>query len=491
MAAAERYDCEFVLALSEIHEAWNCMEIDFYPYGRHRYWERDDENKWHEGGRGPDAYELIDFIDGSIKLTHWITPSGKKTTSMATDVCDHEVCASTPTKELEAYASEYEGFTGNAGNTMDLWYRRAALILWPYMSAFAVRAEASPAWATTTLRGLLRSGAMEEARGKASSLLRSWHFTAPRENSSSFFEQTLEVADGVADPELAASLLYPFRVEALSKGLAAAWVALARRYGKDWMRTLIAGWASRRRYNDQEMLTWLGSFPRLCAALRKNDEVLGKKCAELLWEDCWAWLQEKITEEVALRSPSQRDEAMRELVKPLFGILESTEVIGALTQRDEVVIFLCDDENEPLVPSLVQMLRVAAKTSAGKQRGDFPSFDAIRIYCIERLEEYLDSEARAADDWSIESPGNCSCDLCATLSEFLSDPREQQLEWPLAKLKRQHIHQHIDTHELLVHHVTRRSGRPFTLVLTKMEELFEHEASKRRSWNDDLEWLTA
>ena len=32
---------------------------------------------------------------------------------------------------LTPYASEYEGYMGNYGNTMDRWYRRAALVVWP------------------------------------------------------------------------------------------------------------------------------------------------------------------------------------------------------------------------------------------------------------------------------------------------------------------------------------------------------------------------
>ena len=35
-------------------------------------------------------------------------------------------------------------------------------------------------------------------------------------------------------------------------------------------------------------------------------------------------------------------------------------------------------------------------------------------------------------------------------------------------------------------HETRRSGRPYTLILSKTEELFEREARERRSWQSDL-----
>ncbi len=38
-------------------------------------------------------------------------------------------CASTPTGDLKPYESEYEGYMGNWGTTLDRWYRRAAVVV--------------------------------------------------------------------------------------------------------------------------------------------------------------------------------------------------------------------------------------------------------------------------------------------------------------------------------------------------------------------------
>jgi len=53
-----------------------------------------------------------------------------------------------------------------------------------------------------------------------------------------------------------------------------------------------------------------------------------------------------------------------------------------------------------------------------------------------------------------------------------------------------HIHQILDAHGLPMTHTTRRAGRPFTLVLTKTDALFEREESERELWERDLRWLT-
>jgi hypothetical protein len=56
---------------------------------------------------------------------------------------------------------------------------------------------------------------------------------------------------------------------------------------------------------------------------------------------------------------------------------------------------------------------------------------------------------------------------------------------------RQHVHSRIDAAELPVSHVTRRQGRPYTLVLNKTDALFAREQMARARDQADLEWLAA
>jgi len=87
--------------------------------------------------------------------------------------------------------------------------------------------------------------------------------------------------------------------------------------------------------------------------------------------------------------------------------------------------------------------------------------------------------------------GGCACELCRTLRTFLDDTSRRTLEWPLAKERRRHVHARIDAAELPVTHVTRRQGRPYTLVLNKTEALFAGEQLARKRDEADLEWLVA
>ncbi|MCH7664909.1 MAG: 2OG-Fe(II) oxygenase [Acidobacteria bacterium] len=252
-AAATGCGCEVVLALTEIREAWSCIEPgwDNHRYGRHRSWRRDEDDEWRDDDPpddDPDAYELTDLIDRSIMLTRWIDSAASKAVPIDTSVSDEEVCSTIPSSDLEAYASQYEGYMGNYGNTMDRWYRRAAIVLWPLHRAFAVRAEASPAWALDELRRHLRSGQLSEAQDKTTSLLPIWPRLAPHEGRRGFFDQALQIALGLEAKALATSLLEPFRVEELTPRRAPDLVKLASRYGEDWLRSLLSAWAPRNRW---------------------------------------------------------------------------------------------------------------------------------------------------------------------------------------------------------------------------------------------------
>ena len=81
------------------------------------------------------------------------------------------------------------------------------------------------------------------------------------------------------------------------------------------------------------------------------------------------------------------------------------------------------------------------------------------------------------------------CEVLRAADDAAGTLAAQLLEWPLAQQLRRHVHDRIDAHELPVRHETRRSGRPFTLVLEKTRALFEREAAARRSWQADRDWL--
>jgi hypothetical protein len=132
----------------------------------------------------------------------------------------------------------------------------------------------------------------------------------------------------------------------------------------------------------------------------------------------------------------------------------------------------------------------ALRAGTGQPGNAEAVFGALAADCAAWLRSRLARPQRAADDWSVElAAGGCACELCTTLREFLAARDRRTLEWPLAKDRRQHVHSRIDAAELPVSHLTRRQGRPYTLVLDKTGELFTAATKARSRDQADLDWL--
>jgi len=221
----------------------------------------------------------------------------------------------------------------------------------------------------------------------------------------------------------------------------------------------------------------MASLPSLSLALR--DASAGTSAAQLLLRDSWTWARQATDRAFELSSPSHREQLLSELSRPLAAILESASLIDAADVRDEAIAALCRQDQPVGCAIAVLRSTVASRSSAA-------GLDAIASHCSGTLMARLALPARASDDWSIQLPTGCDCELCGNLRAFLQDPARTRLEWPLAKDRRRHVHARIDTAELPVDHHTRRVGRPYTLILTKTDALFKREAQDRGREERDL-----
>jgi hypothetical protein len=155
--------------------------------------------------------------------------------------------------------------------------------------------------------------------------------------------------------------------------------------------------------------------------------------------------------------------------------------------RDEIVAAL-RGHGDNVLGCLIPALRSATTLPTATRR--VAGLDLVARDCTRRLGAIIARPLRDGDDWSIGWSG-CGCDLCGTLGTFLGSRSRHTFEWPLATDGRRHVHTRIDSAGLPVRHQTRRKGRPYTLVLTKTEELFAREKDARQQAVSDLAWLTS
>jgi predicted 2-oxoglutarate/Fe(II)-dependent dioxygenase YbiX len=498
-SAAGKAGCEALLALAAIkltHSAFPAGEGYEYRGWDDGYGEDDDEYPGDESG-GDGEYDVQDLIDSEVTITHWTGPDGDRLEETALYVNGNEVCASTPTGDLKPYSSEYEGYMGNYGNTLDRWYHRAAVIVWPSDRAFANRAETSPAWALDELAAMASGDDASGAQAAATTLASFWDGAVrarAADGAAGLVGKALRAASDVADAETAAMLLGPFRVENLTAAHVSAFGKIACRYGQEWTGRLLQTWFG----GDQpawgygaglDRPQWVvDQLPGLCAGLHATGTA-GTVAAQRLLDLAWEWTSKQIAAGLALPSPSYRDKQLIDLGKPLAAVLAATTAIEAVSTRDTASRYV--RKLEDAVTALEISALRAAKRHQDRMRGD-AGFEELAADCVARLRVRLAGPQRAPGDWSIElAAGGCTCDLCDTLRAFLSDRSRRIFEWPLAQQRRQHVHSRIDAAELPVSHLTRRQGRPYTLVLSKTDALFAREQAARTRDISDLEWLEA
>jgi hypothetical protein len=478
-AAADKAECDIALSLAEIQETWDCFETDWrggrYGGRRHNRWESwDDDSDWDEP-ESADDYELGDLLDATMSIDSAIDVADRNAEPLAGHVEDGESCWSTPTGDLTPYNFEYEGYQGNYGNTIDRWYRRAAVVLWPRSRAFTVHSQASASWALDELDRLLKNGELGEAQSQCGTLAPFWVVVARDDQTRGSFKKALRVARLLNESALATTLLAPWRMEAVSHVDARAVAALVETYGEEWAAGLIHRWSAHDRWMmagaGEARRGWIASLPRISGALVQYGDS-GLVAARLMLRYAWSWLSEAISHGLAVGAPSRRAEVLHELGRPIAAVLRSCLLVDAHDLSSDILEVLSQD-TEDLVGCQMAMLRDLVQQDPAVNDGAMP----IARHCVSQLQAIVALPERRTGDWSIALPAGCACELCERLSRWLGNNR------------RAHIHSRIDSAELPVRHLTRRVGRPYSLLLTKTDKLFELERERRSSAKADFTWL--
>lgn len=522
---ARRLDCEIFLALADVHETWSC-EDDYSDRGYpdrwgDRYDVDDDSDDDVDSGDGESGdYELIELICSDIELRHWVAPGDRKGEAISIAVDDRELCYTKPSIDCKPFESEHEGYTGNAGNTVDHWYHRAAIALWPRERNFVIQAKVSARWAVDEIIRTLASDDRGQALDQVQRMLPFWLQAVgklQRQDRPALLAATLQLAITLDEAEPTVALLTPFRLVDLSPGAAPHLAEVLERRGIDGCLAVLQSWMADPKFHESTdaMLEWLSAaLPAVCRALcvretptgttANGPATEGERLAGALLENRWTWLYRHI--EALRRQTDPKDTAtgLSCLGGPLLAILESCGIAQQPALRGSLLAVLTGHADIHPLHLPLAVLKAARLQAAGARPATSPPDTAdpdrcnaardpglatVRQHLVQELTARLARTARAEDDWSIRTPIRCTCELCETLTRFLLDPREIRLEWPLAEQRRRHVHGIIDSCGLAVRHATRRTGSPYTLVLEKTRAVFERDVADRRFWANELAWL--
>ena len=479
--AAEQAGCIAHLALLTL---WQLGDVDHdyadYSYRRRRrYGSRYSDDHDDDPGR---EYEMGEIIDTSLTASHWSDRHGNAHQLGEIRVNDDEVVSGDALDDGEPSDEDFEDYTGNAGMTLERWYHRAAIVIWPRDQHFAVLCGAGTEAAVGGLEAMVKalrrgSKAQREAKRRdclqfAGAIIDGWKSPGTQwfGDSDDKFDRSLfsKLLRRLDDPGLMRRFLSEIVPSGGSAELHRDFAKLCRRHG---LRAFEAELAQALDAASQATLLRNAKLLHLLCCQPDHDKSDAAVCTRLCKSAVLA------LERFDAQPPKNTWESRKlDRTALLVTLVSAMLEIGARRPlRNMIDHALADQEHYDLTDThLAAIFKLAPRLGTLSLSG---KADRAIVHwlsaCRRELKRRTTRAPQAPADWRRDAELSCKCADCRVLGRFLADPDERECRMPLNKNRRGHLHRIIETNRCDVTHVTERRGRPFTLVCTKTTASYE------------------
>lgn len=427
------------LALVEIHESWTA--------------EGDEDDP-----------EPDDLIDESTTLSYWLDANDHKLPYGTYSLSKDKICWTKDREDFEPYETEYEGYMGNYGNTVDYWYRRAAVVLWPaadqVVMDFRLNYEAA-------LKDFLKLGDVPGNEQKVLTILkkvgRDLYGRSHRPDTSAF-KDFARIAAYIKDQDVAKSILTEFSLGVFEGEGIDAFVKLQNLYGVSWGLELIEIWKSK-------------TDPWRSRSVETNfDQVIRKLQTAGADQQVMVWLlTNKIEDTIETHkrkfyeSPVEIKKATPRRLSLLKEVMNACDRLQEEKVTQKLISYVLSHTELYPEYELAQMM-IQAKPIMDKTQS---CYFLLRDHVTKGIQQELKQGVRDPNDWSIPVRLTCSCDLCKTTTAFLKSTTESTNIWPIVAADREHVMQILSRHGLPVTLSVEKKGSPHKLVMVKSSQLYQ------------------
>lgn len=473
VAAAEKAECLVHLSQVQRHlQQW----ADDGSFGRD-YGYRND--------RPPrNKIEIGETYEDELSGIEWTDTRGKKQPwgSIPFDLAG--IVSSTPLEDWKPTSEEFEGYTGNAGNTLDRWYHRSAVVIWRRDHHFEVIAssgafESIPLFCSIVAKlAKTPRNRAEDARRDcvrfAQAIIAQWPrrsfgygFVESREESpvGEFPKHLLKLHDR----DTVAMFLSQMAERDQSLPLKSFVVAACREFGGNaFARELKQLLAASQRIGGRQVMAfrdvdWLAAF--CCDKQGDPDKsaLAGELCGLAVERFCEPHAPRSLHDSLRLHpgEPSVFERSLPLLLKSLLACgrdEDLSRVIRFVQQSPEEFQF-----DHCQVPSLVELIPWSRK----QFRLVHPQLQSWLASVRQQLESATARQPQPPNDWTRPADVECTCQFCSRLNAFLADPSTEIGRIAAREDLRQHVVGTINRHQCDVRHTLERQGSPYSLVLTK------------------------
>lgn len=436
--------------------------------------------------RDASAVEMDEVYDESMSLDHWFDPRGQKPPFREIRLKKSEVLGGT---EDWSYEQEVQEATGNEGATLERWYRRAVVVIWPPDRTFQILAKEGPAAALPELERMAaeskKPAALESCRVFAGHIVARWKpRQAAVEGQQRSTARMLKVLERIGTVELVGQFLRDVLPKDFDGSEGDALVRLCERFGWESFASELGGLAAQQKPTDDFTAAFsdLAQLVSLCRPLYCGPPPL-TAARRTVCEGLADELVRAIERWDGEKRASHRSERRRNVVE---GVVRMFAAIEAGDRLDWFVAYVLEDTRhyglrDVLVPDVKAIYSWLAEVPFAQ-----PAAERLLQHCVVRLRDAAEQAPEAPKDWTRAAKLDCKCEDCRALADFLRDPASRVGRFPLRKDRRQHLHGQIDHGHLDCTHETERRGSPQTLVCTKTQASFER---KLKQYHADREML--
>jgi hypothetical protein len=435
------------LALVELHESWTA--------------EGDEDD--------PDPDELI---DNSTTLSYWLDANNNKLPYKAYSISNDEACWTKDTEDFEPFDTQYEGYMGNYGNTVDYWYRRAAVVLWSASDqvAMAFRLDYDSAF-----KNLMALTENPDNKNQVLNIVRkvgaSLYGCPPYAVKSNQFPSIASIAIYIQDQEIAKSILNVFSLGIFDRDEGIDWVVrLQNTYGAPWFLELMGLWKSQRnRMDSHSIQTDLDQVVIKLLAAGSD-----RKVALYLLDNQINYMVEN-NKNSRYQTPATLNRSLADRIHTLRSLLNACDLLSDEQATSKLISHVIS--NNALYPER-DLGDIIIASKAFIEGNSLSAYCLLRDHVTKGIGQELDKGVRDPKDCSIPIRLGCTCNLCKTASAFLNSKMDSTKIWPLVTDGRQHIMDVFEQFDLPVALSVEKKGSPYKLVMVKSDKLYED--SKKR-----------
>ena len=428
-----------------------------------------------------------DLIDEALTLDFWVGADDEPLRHAELSVSRDDACSFTETGDTFLVNKEYEGYMGNYGDTLDYWYRRAALVVQTPLAVESARFKTDFDAALADALVLARSGRADELAQRLQAAVHPLN-AAARAQDRSLLAAYAELAAALPDAVQAKALCVPFDWRQFQPDDAPALGRLAQRWGAPWMHELMQAWAQpvidRRRHSwswasTDDNAPWpqpLLPFIQACQRAPLGEDVVNGLLAQ-----CQAALIAPDAASARAR-PAQRQATLPHRLGWACELASALSHAPTAAAQSAALL-----HHVGAHPTLYPLLQLAPLLQALPGDGAPAEARQLRTAVVQALKQALAPPLPDDSDHRIEGiEWVCRCADCAPVIAWAASPGAAPLTLPMAEPRRQHVQEQLNAAAAPFAVDTLKQGRPYSLIIHKPADLHQRLRAQRQAWAEQL-----